>query len=63
MTDEGWRSLVNDDTITQKIIVCKDSQRPFLIQKLELAFYRKMGLPLPKQHPDIRHEARMQQRP
>jgi hypothetical protein len=63
LSDEERRNLINDDTITKKIIICKTSQRPFTIQKLELEFYRKMGLPLPKQHPDIRHEERMKMRP
>jgi hypothetical protein len=60
---EERKALVNDDTILKKVIICEESQRPFTIQKLELAFYRKMGLPLPKLHPDIRHEKRMKQRP
>jgi hypothetical protein len=63
MTDEEWRKLVNDDSIVTKVIRCKESGRPFTIQKLELAFYRKLGLPIPQLHPDIRHEARMKQRP
>ncbi|MDR2189802.1 MAG: hypothetical protein LBP53_01010 [Candidatus Peribacteria bacterium] len=55
--------MVNDDSVLKKVIICKESQRPFIIQKLELDFYRKMRLPLPKLHPDVRHEARMKQRP
>jgi hypothetical protein len=61
--EEERKALVNDDSILKKVIICKESQRPFTIQKLELAFYRKMDLPLPKFHPDIRHEKRMKQRP
>ncbi|MDR2190489.1 MAG: hypothetical protein LBP53_04825 [Candidatus Peribacteria bacterium] len=36
------------------------SGRPFILQKMEVAFYRKYHLPLPKKHPDIRHQERMQ---
>jgi hypothetical protein len=61
--EEERKALVNDDSILKKVIICEESQRPFTIQKLELAFYRKMSLPLPKLHPDIRHEKRMKQRP
>jgi hypothetical protein len=63
MTDEERNALVNDDNILKKVIICKDSQRPFTIKKLELEFYRKMPLPIPKLHPDVRHEAKIKQRP
>jgi hypothetical protein len=26
---------------------------------MEIAFYKEYGLPLPKKHPDIRHQERM----
>ena len=55
--------MVTDDSVVNKVIICKDSGRPFAIQKMELTFYRKLGFPLSKQHPDVRHEARMKQRP
>ncbi|MDR0650601.1 MAG: hypothetical protein LBG59_04280 [Candidatus Peribacteria bacterium] len=63
LPDDQRKTLVNDESILRKIIICAESGRPFIIQKLELDFYRKMGLPLPKLHPDLRHEARMKQRP
>ena len=63
MTDEEWKNFVHDEGVLTKIIICEESNRPFFIQKSELAFYRKMGLPLPKQHPDVRHIQRMKQRP
>ncbi|MDR0606979.1 MAG: hypothetical protein LBG52_01190 [Candidatus Peribacteria bacterium] len=63
LPDDERKALVNDESILRKIIICAESGRPFIIQKLELDFYRKMGLPLPKLHPDVRHEARMKQRP
>ena len=34
-----------------------------MIQKAELDFYRKMNLSLPRKHPDIRHQERMNERP
>ncbi|USN57483.1 MAG: hypothetical protein H6766_03450 [Candidatus Peribacteria bacterium] len=34
-----------------------------MIQKAELAFYRKHNLPLPRKHPDVRHVERMALRP
>jgi len=42
MSDEERKKLVHEDTIISKIIICKESGRPFTIQKLELAFYRKV---------------------
>lgn len=50
------------DDILNWAIKCKESGRPFKIQKAELEFYRKMNLPIPHFHPDIRHKNRMQKR-
>ena len=50
--------LVTDD-ILQSCIRCAESGKLFKIQVMELAFYRKMNLPLPKFHPDIRHFRRL----
>jgi len=55
-------SQVSDD-ILKKILVCEVSWRPFRIIKQELDFYKKHNLPLPRKHPDIRHEERLKQRP
>ena len=63
MTDEEWKNLTNDDRVLSKIILCETSGRPFIIQKLELDFYRKIGVELPKLHPDHRHERRIPLRP
>jgi hypothetical protein len=52
---------VSDD-ITQWAIVCEATKRPFRIIRQELDFYRSMGLPLPRLHPDERHRRRMAQR-
>ncbi len=58
----GDISIVTDD-ILKKIFICEISHRPFRIVKQELDFYRKHHLPLPRKHPDIRHEERMKLRP
>ncbi|MBP7008063.1 hypothetical protein KBB05_05150 [Patescibacteria group bacterium] len=34
-----------------------------MLQKAEIDFYRKHNLPLPRKHPDVRHEERMKLRP
>ncbi|HNG97530.1 MAG TPA: hypothetical protein PLW93_04640, partial [Candidatus Absconditabacterales bacterium] len=68
---EGWKQL-NETTldpsatnydICKQIIVCEVSGRPFMLQKAEIDFYRKHHIPLPRKHPDIRHEERMKLRP
>ena len=49
--------------ICKQIILCEISWRPFMLQKAEIDFYRKHHIPLPRKHPDIRHEERMKLRP
>jgi hypothetical protein len=46
-----------------KAIICEVFGRPFRIVKPELEFYRKHWLPLPRKHPDIRHQERLAKRP
>ncbi len=46
------------DDICEKIFTCPVSGKKFKIQKAELNFYKKMNLPLPVFHPNIRHEKR-----
>lgn len=43
-----------DDSILSKAILCEETGRPFRIVPAELAFYRKLGVPLPRLHPNIR---------
>jgi hypothetical protein len=50
------------DDILKAILVCEVSGRPYRIIKQELEFYRKHNLPLPRRHPDVRHEERMKLR-
>jgi len=54
-------SQVGDDVL-DSILICEVSGRPFKITKTELAFYRKYNLPLPRKHPDIRHQERINKR-
>ena len=55
---------INDtpDSILSEIIECKETKRGFKIIKGELDFYRKLGLPIPVLHPDVRHANRMKHR-
>ncbi len=50
------------DDILNWAIECEESKKPFKIQKAELEFYRKMNLPVPHFHPDVRHKHRMKLR-
>ncbi len=62
-----WKVIKEDpkeyEQILKSIFVCEVSGRPYRIIKQELEFYRKHHLPLPRKHPDIRHEERMKLRP
>lgn len=51
------------DDVLNWAITCEISQKPFKVTKHELGFYRMMNLPLPKRHPDVRHQDRMAKRP
>ncbi len=46
------------DDILNWAIECEVTDKPFRIIKQELEFYRKHNLPIPKRHPDQRHEDR-----
>lgn len=50
------------DDILDKVIVCKETWKPFRLVKAELEFYRKHSLPLPHKHPDQRHKERLKRR-
>lgn len=52
---------VGDDVLNQTII-CSVSGRPYKIQPTELYLYRQLGIPLPRQHPEVRFKQRMTQR-
>lgn len=60
------KNLPNDirevtDDINSKVLTCEISGRPYKIIPQELAFYRKMKLPIPRLHPDTRHMNRIKQ--
>lgn len=50
------------DDILNWAIECAESKHLFRIQKAELDLYRKMNLPIPHYHPNIRHKHRQQLR-
>lgn len=52
-----------DDNIVDKAIVCEITGRPFRIVASELAFLRRMGMPLPVVHPMIRMRDRIAMSP
>jgi len=62
-TRAEWNELRDDDSITNKIMICEETNKPFRILKQELEIYRKMWVELPKKHPDVRHAARSAKRP
>jgi hypothetical protein len=51
------------DDILRWAVVCEATGRPFRIQKQELTFYRRTGLPVPHLHPDERHRRRLMRKP
>jgi hypothetical protein len=58
-----WEAPKEDQQILRSIFVCEVSWRPYRIIQQELEFYRKHDLPLPRKHPDVRHEDRLKLRP
>ncbi len=48
-----------EDEILSQVLYCELTGKPFKLVQLELDFYRKMQLPLPRLHPDQRHKSRM----
>jgi hypothetical protein len=52
---------VSDD-ICYEVLACEVTGRNYRIVPQELAFYRRMKLPIPRKHPDQRHLERIQKR-
>ena len=48
-----------DKSICDEILTCQNTGRNFKIQPIELDFYKKMNLPIPKYCPDERHLHRL----
>jgi hypothetical protein len=53
--------VVSDD-IVDKVLNCEVSEKPYKLIKQELAFYRKLRIPIPRRSPDQRHRDRMAMR-
>jgi hypothetical protein len=51
-----------EDKICYEILACEITGKNFRIIPQELAFYKKMNLPIPTKHPDQRHLERIKQR-
>lgn len=51
-----------DDSICEKILRCRASEKPYKIIPQELSFLQEMQLPLPRKHFLERHKLRMSQR-
>ena len=48
-----------EDDILEKVLKCEVSGRPYKIIPMELEFYRKIGLPIPRRAPLQRHKDRL----
>ncbi len=46
------------DDILNWAILCESTSKPFIINRMELEFYRKIWLPIPRFHPDKRRKRR-----
>lgn len=53
--EDLWESRDKDESVCKKVILCKETGRPYMIQKRELAFYQKHDLPLPQVHENVRY--------
>ena len=63
-----WCKIIREKTpeILEKIlnyaVICEVSWKPFRITKQEIDFYIKHNLPLPRKHPNVRHQERINKR-
>ena len=46
------------DTNLENVVICEVSGKPFRLTKQELEFYKKLELPTPKKHPEVRMKER-----
>ncbi len=51
-----------EDEILGNALICRESGKSYRLQKNELRFYRKMKLPIPRLHPVVRREKRLEKR-
>jgi hypothetical protein len=47
------------DDVLEKILKCSITGKAYKIIQMELSFYRKVGLPIPRIHPNERHDERI----
>jgi hypothetical protein len=47
------------DDILDRVLACAETSKPYRMLRQELTFYRKLGIPIPRLHPDVRHIKRM----
>ncbi len=52
-----------DDDILEKILKCEISGKPYKIIPMELQFYRRVGLPIPRRSPFQRHKDKIAKLP
>jgi hypothetical protein len=50
------------DDILNWALTCEITNKPYIITKQELKFYRDHKIPIPRRHPDQRHQERMEWR-
>ncbi|OGY84786.1 MAG: hypothetical protein A3F54_03320 [Candidatus Kerfeldbacteria bacterium RIFCSPHIGHO2_12_FULL_48_17] len=48
-----------DDSLCGQVLACQVTGKNFKITKPELELYKKLGVPVPRLHPDARHARRM----
>ena len=48
-----------DDSILKEVIECEVSKRAFRLTQAEFQFYKTMKIPIPRLHPDERHNRRL----
>ena len=47
------------DDVLNWAVTCEETKKPFRIVKQELMFYRRLGIPLPRRAPELRHRDRI----
>lgn len=50
------------EEITDEVLMCESTRKLYRITKAELQFYRKIGVPVPRKHPEERYRLRFEKR-
>ncbi len=58
----SFSSLEIDESFTKELLACEHCKRNYKIMSSELAFYKKMKLPIPACCPECRYQKRLSQR-